>query len=154
MTADPGAAGERIEQLLDSFPTVSRDRAEELVRVVVDLYGAGLERLLEIAHDAGKLDEGLLDQLAADPLVASLLLVHDLHPQSFEERVARAVAGSGARLVDVSEGVVTLQGSGCSTAAVAEAIRVAAPEVVAIEVQEADAGLIPVSALTSRLARA
>ena len=52
---------------------VARERAEELVRLVVDLYGAGLERLLEIVHEAGRLDDDLLDRLAADDLVAGLL---------------------------------------------------------------------------------
>ncbi len=43
--------GERIEQLLDASAAsgpVAKERAEELVRLVVDLYGAGLEKVLEI----------------------------------------------------------------------------------------------------------
>ena len=34
-----------------------RERAEELVRLVVELYGAGLERVLELTYDAGALHE-------------------------------------------------------------------------------------------------
>ena len=45
---------------------IARERAEELVRLVVDLYGAGLERMLDIVHEAGRLDAELLDGLAAD----------------------------------------------------------------------------------------
>ncbi|MCW2623142.1 MAG: hypothetical protein JWL64_2744, partial [Frankiales bacterium] len=64
---DPAACGERIEQLLDASGAagpLARERSEELVRLVVALYGAGLERLLEIAYDAGALDDDLLDALA------------------------------------------------------------------------------------------
>ena len=59
-SADLRAAGERIEALLDASAAggaVARERAEELVRLVVDLYGAGLERLLEIVHETGRLDD-------------------------------------------------------------------------------------------------
>ena len=93
---DLRATGERIEALLDAASAggrVARERAEELVRLVVDLYGAGLERLLEIVHESGRLDDELLDRLAADDLVASLLLVHGLHPYDVETRVARALDG-------------------------------------------------------------
>src|SRR4051812_49599203 len=65
---DLRATGERIEVLLEAASAggrVARERAEELVRLVVDLYGAGLERLLDIAYDTGRLDDELLDRLAA-----------------------------------------------------------------------------------------
>jgi Fe-S cluster biogenesis protein NfuA/nitrite reductase/ring-hydroxylating ferredoxin subunit len=175
---DLRATGERIEALLEAASTggrVARERAEELVRLVVDLYGAGLERLLEIAHDAGRLDEELLDRLAADDLVASLLVVHGLHPYDVETRVARALDGvrpylgshgGDVQLLGVTDdGLVRLRmlGScdGCPSSsvtmnlAVETAIQAAAPEVSGIEVEEAPSagtgGVIPVSALRSRL---
>ena len=170
--------GERIEVLLEAASAggrVARERAEELVRLVVDLYGAGLERLLGIVHDSGRLDDDLLDRLAADELVSSLLAVHGLHPDDVETRVARALEGvrpylgshgGDVELVGVTEdGVVRLRmlGScdGCPsssvtlTLAVETAIRAAAPETLGIEVEEAGpqgtASVIPVSALRSRL---
>jgi Fe-S cluster biogenesis protein NfuA/nitrite reductase/ring-hydroxylating ferredoxin subunit len=175
---DLRASGERIEVLLEAASTggrVARERAEELVRLVVDLYGAGLERLLEIVHEAGRLDDDLLDRLAADDLVASLLAVHGLHPDGVETRVARALDGVrpylGSHGGDVQflgltdAGAVRLQmlGScdGCPsssvtlTLAVETAVLAAAPEVTGIEVVEAPAAgraVIPVSALRSRLA--
>ena len=97
MTApDLRGTGDRIEVLLEAASTggrVARERAEELVRLVVDLYGAGLERVLEIVHEAGRLDDELLDRLVADDLVASLLAVHGLHPDDVGTRVARALDG-------------------------------------------------------------
>lgn len=176
---DARSAGERIERLLDASAAdgpLAQQRAEELVRVVADLYGRGLERVLEIVYDAGVLDDAVLDALAEDDLVASLLVVHGLHPYSVEQRVARALDqvrpyagshGGDIRLVEVTaQGVARLQmlGScdGCSSSsvtldhAVRRAIEAAAPEVVGIEVVDdepsaAPATLIPVDSLTARL---
>ena len=64
--ADLRSTGDRIEQLLtatDSAGPAARERAEELVRLVVDLYGAGLERLLEVVYEAGGLSDEVLDQM-------------------------------------------------------------------------------------------
>jgi Fe-S cluster biogenesis protein NfuA/nitrite reductase/ring-hydroxylating ferredoxin subunit len=176
---DLRATGERIEALLEASSAggrAARERAEELVRLVVDLYGAGLERLLEIVHESGRLDDDLLDRLAADDLVASLLAVHGLHPDDVDTRVARALDGVrpylGSHGGDVEflglteDGVVRLRmvGScdGCPssavtlTLAVETAIQASAPEVTGIEVEETAAhgagpSVIPVSALRSRL---
>jgi Fe-S cluster biogenesis protein NfuA/nitrite reductase/ring-hydroxylating ferredoxin subunit len=174
---DPATSGERIEHLLEASAAagpIARERAEELLRLVVELYGAGLERVLELAYDAGALDDDLLASLAADELVSSLLLVHGLHPYGVEERVQRALDGvrpylgshgGDVQLLGVTqEGVVRLEllGScdGCASSsvtlelAVEDAIHAAAPEIVAIEVKETEkaaAGLIPVESLTARL---
>jgi Fe-S cluster biogenesis protein NfuA/nitrite reductase/ring-hydroxylating ferredoxin subunit len=174
---DPAVTGERIETLLEASSAggpVARERAEELVRLVVELYGAGLERVLELAYERGALGDDLLADLAADELVSCLLLVHGLHPYGVEERVERALDGvrpylgshgGDVRLLGVTDdGVVRLQllGScdGCASSAVTlelaveDAIRAGAPEIVAIEVEEAAApkgGVIPVESLTARL---
>ena len=172
------ATGERIEVLLDASAAggrVAQERAEELVRLLVDLYGAGLERVLEIVHEAGRLDDDLLDRLVADDLVASLLAVHGLHPDDVGTRVARALDGvrpylgshgGDVELVGVTDdGRVRLRmlGScdGCPsssvtlTLAVESAIRDAAPEISGIDVEEAagvaSPSVIPVTALRSRL---
>jgi Fe-S cluster biogenesis protein NfuA/nitrite reductase/ring-hydroxylating ferredoxin subunit len=173
---DLGATGQRIETLLEAASAggrVARERAEELVRLVVDLYGAGLERLLVILHDAGRLDGDLLDRLAADELVSGLLAVHGLHPDDVGTRVQRALDGVrpylGSHGGDVDflgvteDGAVRLRmlGScdGCPsstvtlTLAVETAIRAAAPEVTGIEVAEPPSAgsVIPVDALRVRL---
>jgi Fe-S cluster biogenesis protein NfuA/nitrite reductase/ring-hydroxylating ferredoxin subunit len=174
---DLRGTGDRIEELLDAASAggrVARERAEELVRLVVDLYGAGLERLLEIASDAGRLDDDLLARFAADDLVASLLTVHGLHPYPVETRVAQALDGVrpylGSHggdveflgLTDTGEVRLRMLGScdGCAssavtlTLAVETAVQAAAPEVTGIVVEEAPAAgpsVIPVSALRSRL---
>ncbi len=173
------ATGERIDTLLDasgSGGVVARERAEELVRLTADLYGAGLERILDLVYDHGGLGDDVLAALAADDLVASLLLVHGLHPYDVGQRVEQALEsvrpylgshGGDVELLEVTdEGVVRLRllGScdGCPsssvtlTLAVESAIEAAAPEVSGIEVEEvaSESGaetLIPVSSLRSRL---
>lgn len=155
---DLQAVGDRIQTLLDASSSggaVARERAEELVRLVADLYGGGLERLLDILYDLGRLDDTVLNALADDELISSLLLVHGLHPYDVHTRVERALEsvrpylgthGGNVELIDVSdEGVVRLRllGScdGCPSSsatlslAVEGAVEAAAPEVTAIEVE-------------------
>jgi Fe-S cluster biogenesis protein NfuA/nitrite reductase/ring-hydroxylating ferredoxin subunit len=176
---DWAAAGERIDALIAASAAggggaIARERAEELVRLVADLYGAGLERLLDLVHEHGTLTDDVLDAIAGDDLVSSLLLVHGLHPYTVDTRIERALAGvrpylgshgGDVELLGISdEGVVRLRmlGScdGCPSSsvtlklAVEGAIEAAAPEVTAIEVEEpapAAGPVIPVTALFSRL---
>jgi Fe-S cluster biogenesis protein NfuA/nitrite reductase/ring-hydroxylating ferredoxin subunit len=176
---DPASCGERIESLLEASAAagpVARERAEELVRLLVELYGAGLERVMELAYDKGALSDELLEAMAGDQLVSSLLLVHGLHPYGVEERVERALEdvrpylgshGGDVKLLEVTEeGVVRLEmrGScdGCASSsvtlelAVDGAIRAAAPEIVAIEVESGEAPkaggtVIAIDQLTSRI---
>jgi Fe-S cluster biogenesis protein NfuA/nitrite reductase/ring-hydroxylating ferredoxin subunit len=175
---DLRAVGDRIDALLDASASggaVARERSEELVRLVADLYGTGIERILEIVHDAGHLDEGVLARLAEDDLVASLLIVHGLHPYGVEQRVEQALEkvrpylgshGGDVELLEITgDGVVHLRllGScdGCPsssvtlTLAVEGAIEAAAPEVTAIEVEtrtdEVTGPLIPAESLMARL---
>ena len=134
---------------------MARERAEELVRLVADLYGAGLERVLTILHEGGRLDDDMLAALAADDLVSSLLLVHNLHPYDVQTRVEQALEGvrpylgshgGDVELLEVTEDDVVrlrLLGScdGCASSsvtlklAVEGAIEAAAPEIVGIEVE-------------------
>jgi len=75
--------GDRIAQLIEDLATIGgepvRHRAEELVRRLVHLYGAGMAGLMGI-FGGGGFTESTKAQLAADPLVSSLLLLHGLHP--------------------------------------------------------------------------
>jgi Fe-S cluster biogenesis protein NfuA/nitrite reductase/ring-hydroxylating ferredoxin subunit len=153
------AAGDRIEDLLRELGTVAdprvRANAEELVRLLMELYGSALARILEIVDDTGPAVE-IYDRLAADDLVASLLVLHGLHPLNVETRIARALDrvrpylgshGGDVKLLGVQAGVVhlRLEGSchGCPSStvtmklAIEKAIEEAAPEVIRIEVEGA-----------------
>ncbi len=167
-------AGERIQTLLDASSSggaVARERAEQLVREVTDLYGAVLERMMDVALAA---DPDLADRFAADDLVASLLLVHGLHPYDVERRVSDALDsvrpylgshGGDVSLLGVDDGVVRLQFQGscksCPSSAVTlelaveDAVRAAAPEIDSIEVVAAEkdpsSGVIPAESLLTQL---
>jgi Fe-S cluster biogenesis protein NfuA/nitrite reductase/ring-hydroxylating ferredoxin subunit len=168
------AAGDRIQALLDASAAggaAAGERAEQLVREVTDLYGAGLQRLMALAARAAP---DVVDDLVADDLVASLLLVHGLHPHPVERRVTDALDtvrpylgshGGDVHLLAVDGEVVRLRFSGsCTTCpssavtlelAVEDAVRAAAPEISTIEVvvaQESDSGtVIPAESLLNRL---
>jgi len=149
--------GERVEALLAEFASTSdpttAERAEELVGLLVEFYGAGLARILEL------LDEQAAAPLLADKTVAGLLVLHDLHPQSTEERVlgalerVRPYLGSHAGDVEYlgldPDGTVRLRlaGScdGCPSSAltvkmaIEKGIEDVAPEVTKVEVE----GVVP-----------
>ena len=164
---DAQAAGERVEALLAELrshagPQVAAT-AEELVRCLVELYGAGLAQIVAIvgADEANGSGPRLLAKMVADPLVESLLLVHDLHPLDTSTRVRRAVEQVlpqlGAKAGEIEyrgldeAGIVQLRlersGGGCQSSAgtiqtvIEQAVAAAAPEAaaVAIEVVEAPA---------------
>jgi Fe-S cluster biogenesis protein NfuA len=156
---DVRSLGDRIEQLLDGLQATgdrrARERAEELLRLVTELYGAGLAQVMELVQAEAP---QLVGRLAADDLVGSLLLVHDLHPDALAMRVETALEsvrpflaahGGDVELlaIDDAAGAVQLRllGScdGCPSSAVTlqhavqRAIVEAAPEIVRIDVDAA-----------------
>jgi Fe-S cluster biogenesis protein NfuA/nitrite reductase/ring-hydroxylating ferredoxin subunit len=174
-------AGDRIQTLLDASAgsgTVVRERTEQLAAELTDLYGAALERMVSIVAEAAP---ELVGQFAADELVASLMLVHGLHPYGVERRIEDALDsvrpylgshGGDVTLLEVAGDVVRLQFAGscksCPSSAVTlefaveDAVRAAAPEITSIEVVAAEpespasassgsSGLISVDSLMSRV---
>ncbi len=94
---DQQALCERIETLLAGFdgapaPGKARAQAEQLVSALMQLYGGGLCRMMEIVDETDKaVCEPLFDRFASDPMVAGILSLHGLHPVPVEERVHRAL---------------------------------------------------------------
>ena len=116
----------RIEGLLEELEAmpdvVARGTATEVVQALLQLYGDGLGRIVDVvaARDDGTIAQALGD----DDLIAHLLLLHGLHPVPVEERVRDALAGvlpyleshgGSVELLEVTDGVVhvRLRGS-CS----------------------------------------
>jgi Fe-S cluster biogenesis protein NfuA/nitrite reductase/ring-hydroxylating ferredoxin subunit len=149
-------AGERIERLLAQLRASdsAADTAEELVGLLVGLYGDGLSRITAALRSGGPPGAAMLAELAEDPLVGSLLLLHDLHPLDVDTRIQQALdrvrpyLGShagGVQYLGVTGGVarLRLEGSchGCpsSTAtvqlAIEGAVTEAAPEVTEVVVE-------------------
>jgi hypothetical protein len=154
------ATGDRIEALLDDLGALpdrrAKEWAEEVLRLVTDLYGAGLARAIEIMGGAGG-SAAVLDQLAQDELVSNLLWLHGLHPLSARQRIERALAelngslgASDARLLAVDEEAGTArvrlltEGSGSAKIAAEELVRraitKAAPEIEEIEWEQRSQG--------------
>ncbi|MBC5824801.1 MAG: NifU family protein [Candidatus Eremiobacteraeota bacterium] len=94
---DLRALGNRVEGLLQDLggapsPEQTRAKAEELVSLMAQLYGAGLERILGIVYDeGGEPAQRIFDRLCDDDFVASLLVLHGLHPLTVEGRIQRAL---------------------------------------------------------------
>jgi len=92
---DPNEIGQRISDLLGGLgahaePKVA-EAAGELAQLLMEMYGAGLERIVSVLSGAGAAGADLLGRLTDDDLVASLLVLHDLHPEDTFARVTRAL---------------------------------------------------------------
>lgn len=91
---DVHRAAATIEDILDELegtPPPVRDRSTEMLAVVTDLHGAGLAQLVGARDDHLRPPGPVLDALGRDDLVASLLLVHGLHPEPLPSRLARTL---------------------------------------------------------------
>jgi Fe-S cluster biogenesis protein NfuA len=149
----------RVQELqakLDSAgDPATRELAEELVSTVVQMYGAGLERIVESLLAAGEEGRRLALALAEEEQVAALLLIHDLHPVPLLERVQGALEqvrpymeshGGNVELLALEEGVarIGLRGSCSSCAAstvtlelaIKRALEEAAPDLEGLEVED------------------
>jgi hypothetical protein len=136
----------RIEELvhrLEEIPDAkSRETAQALMSAILDLHGAGLEAMVEIVFEGGDPGRAAIRRFAGDPLIASLLILHGLHPDDLETRVHQALAktNSNAELISVFDGNVRvrLTAAGCGVrAAVEAALREALPDANEIIVDEA-----------------
>lgn len=140
--------GERLGTLLGALLAGPHRRtAEELVRQLTDLYGDGLTRIVGTLREHAPAS---VEAIAAADVVASLLVLHDLHPLDAAARVRRALdrirpqVGTVAVLA-IDDGVARLSlgaRRGCSSAAraaVEAAVRDAAPELTGVEVETAPA---------------
>lgn len=146
----------RIETLIQeiaAFPDPhARDTAEELVKALLDMYGEGLNRLLEITAATEVSGIALIDTFAEDELLSSLFSLHGLHPLDIETRVMQALDevqpflkshGGNVESVRIEDGIahVRLQGSfhGCSSStielAMKEAIYKTAPDLDGLQVE-------------------
>jgi Fe-S cluster biogenesis protein NfuA len=156
----------RIEELvrrLDEIPNrESRETARALMEAILELHGAGLERVMDIVSEQGDAGKVTIRKFEADELLAGLLLLHDLHPEDLETRVHRALAKThgNAELVSVFEGVVRvrLNGGGCGLKDSVEGlIRDAAPDLVELVIEEAGPpssnDFVPIASLGSALTR-
>ena len=149
---------QRIDELVRKMEMMAdpdaRASAVELMQSLMELHGAGIDRMMEITAQAGMAGQAVIDGFARDELVSGLLLLYGLHPVALETRVMGALDkvrpylhshGGNVEVLGIEDGVVRLrlQGSckSCPSSsmtlklAIEEAIYEAAPDVSAIEAE-------------------
>jgi len=159
--ANRGEFREQVNQLgkliaqFDNLPDGPQKVAgKELVQLLMDVHGAGLERMMEIIFEGGGEGSAIIDKLGQDSIAGSLLLLYSLHPDDLETRVRKAMErmrprlrklACTAELASVSDGVVqvrlTRAGHSCGSSArdlrgmVEDGVYELAPDVVSLEIQ-------------------
>jgi len=145
---------ERIEMLIQEvakFPDPrARATTEELVQALLDMYGEGLARMLELTVQSEASGHALIETFTKDDLLSSLFLLHGLHPVDIETRITRALVevrpflkshGGNVELVTVENGIayLRLEGRPSSTTrlkqAIEEAIYKAVPDLDELQVE-------------------
>lgn len=151
---------DRIETIVEEIEhhgdPALQSRVRELLQAVLELHGTALARLLEDVYD--RCGQEFVDALAENDLIGSVLLLHDLHPQSRTARVVDALEkvkpylashGGNVEFVQLRDDgalVLRLEGSchGCPSSqatlkyTIEEAVFAAAPDVRAIEIEQQD----------------
>ena len=173
----PDALVARVEELTAQLEAIgdpfARSCAEELVGALMGLYGEGLERIFETLEAEGPALADVRERLAADGVVASLMLIHGLYPVDLETRVREALDsvrpymeshGGNVELLGIEGGVarLRLEGScnGCPASAstmelaIEQALQEAAPDLEGIDVEGVHARRRPRSAASSCRCRA
>jgi Fe-S cluster biogenesis protein NfuA len=146
----------RIEELIGKLEKTgdpaARATAKELVQLLMEIHGAGLERLLEITSQSGAVGMELIDRFGQDEVTRNLLFLYGLHPIDLDTRVAAALEtvrpylrsrDANVELISIAGGVVNvrLNGSahGCTAStlktAIEEALYKEAPDLVSVVVE-------------------
>jgi Fe-S cluster biogenesis protein NfuA/nitrite reductase/ring-hydroxylating ferredoxin subunit len=146
----------RVQELTAQLEEVqdfqARALADELVSSVIQLYGAGLERIFAALEDPALAD--VRRQLVNDGVVASLLLIHGMYPVDLETRVLEALEsvrpymeshGGDVELLAVEDGVARMRlvghCEGCPASAstlelaIKKALEETAPDLDGLEVE-------------------
>lgn len=93
---------QRLGKLVAQFDELQDGPAKiagrELVQLLMDVHGRGLERVMEIVFDSGDLAPKIIDKMGQDSIVGNLLLLYSLHPDGLEVRVQNAIERIRPRL--------------------------------------------------------
>jgi len=162
---------------LDQMPGGgSKVAARDLVQLLMEVHGEGLERIMEIVFESDRSGAALIDQLGHDPIVRNLLLLYSLHPDDLGTRVLRALDTAGSRLrkfdaevelIGIQDGAIQVRlcttGHACGSttknlkAIVEECIYDQAPDLTSLSILGSDeeaSGFVPVANLMKHAAGA
>jgi Fe-S cluster biogenesis protein NfuA len=161
-----------LEQLESTADPNTRALVQDLLESLMTLHGAGLEQILEFARALGEPGAELIKKCSRHELVSSLLILYGLHPDDLRTRVQRAIENTHALLEKHAahaelntigeDGTVSVRlglkpNGGCGSAAstvrnaIETAIQDAAPDALAIHIEETGAGaaFVPLAKLQS-----
>lgn len=152
--------GRRIQEIveqIESMPNpVARELMQECIESVLNFYGEGIARMMELVKRSGIGGQKVYDDLIHDNIVRGLLLIHGLHPHELATRLREALDkvrpymeshGGNVELLSLENDFarLRLQGS-CKTCpssavtlelAVRHAIEEACPDLAGFEVEGA-----------------
>ena len=146
--------GELVSQFDQMPDNPEKTAGRELMQLLMDVHGQGLERMLEMIFESREAGNALIDQLGKDEIAGGLLLLYSLHPDALETRVHAALERIRPRLrkfscaidlVSIDEGAVrirlTKSGHSCGSstkelrALVENGVYEIAPDITALEIQ-------------------
>jgi len=147
---------ELMREIESSADPKVRASAAELMQTLMEMHGTAVEKMLDIVFGSGPQGGVIIDDLAADPTVESLLLLYGLHPLDQDTRVMQALEkasaalkahGAEVELLGMQDGAVSLRLSGinsggCGSSAatlramIEEAIYENAPDITSLQIEE------------------
>jgi Fe-S cluster biogenesis protein NfuA len=167
--------GELVRQLEQIVNPAMRTSTKELVQLLMELHGSGLERALEIVFSSGDEGRRIIDDLGRDPLVSNLLILYGLHPEDLPARIERSLEQlrprlhkmeTEATLISTEDGNVrvrvSIEGHACGSTAktvqstIEEAIYEAAPDLATLKIEGLEtpaSGFIAMESLLAKLPR-
>jgi hypothetical protein len=111
-----------IERLIRDAEAITEPQLREkvvlLVQSLLDFHRSGIQRLVQIIASEGEGAGSLLDKIASDHIVGSLLTLYGSHPLSLERRVGQAIGrlnsnplfhSSAVELLEITDLVVRLR---------------------------------------------
>ncbi len=119
---------EMLLQKVAEFPDPDlKSTTEEIIQVLLALYGEGLARILALVEQSGNAGKTLLEIFAQDDLLSSLFSLHGLHPVDLKTRIIQALAeiapmlqqhSAKAELIALENGVASIRlTGGCQSCA-------------------------------------
>jgi Fe-S cluster biogenesis protein NfuA len=166
--------GDLIGQIEATADPNTRALARDLLKSLMAIHGAALERILEIAAEAGEAGQAMIRKCGRDEVVGNLLLLYGLNPEDLHSRVTAALEKSRCYLeshaakVDLvsagDDGTITLRlhitTRGCGSASASASVKStleaallnAVPDATSIVVEETRAaeptlGFVPIGQL-------
>jgi Fe-S cluster biogenesis protein NfuA len=164
----------KLGQLITQFDQMpdgpQKTACKALVQLLMDVHGAGIERMMEIVFESDGSGPAVIDKLGHDTITSSLLLLYSLHPDDLETRVRNAMEriasrlrklSCGAELLRIEEGAVQVRintsGHSCGSSTkdiqtiVEEGLYELAPDVTSLEIlgleEPSNSGFVAIESL-------